>query len=171
MQVPVPPAPNAHRYVDPETLFALSVPPGWLVDNSGQQGAKLLLLCPQMEGTFRPTLNVMIQDLGILTKDEFLTLTRLQLKLLTGQPRPQRDELYAGLPGAQILEWSATVNDLPLTMCQLLVVAARKAYVLTGTVPTERLPQYRMAFHSVFASFTLPPVVPSASAMVPRETA
>ncbi len=157
MEMPHPLAAETRRYVDSETLFSLHVPPGWLVDTSGQQGARVLLLSPTLEANFRPTLNVLVQDLRCLTKQEFLTLTRLQLKLFTGQPRPDRDEQFPGLPGAQVLEWTASLNGMTLTMCQLLVISGGKAYILTGTAPADCLARYRMAFQTVFGSFAPPP--------------
>ena len=166
MQVPVPPAPMPTATWTPRLYSPYRFhPAGWWITAASKCETPAPL--PTDGGRLRPTLNVMVQDLGILTKDEFLTLTRLQLKLLTGQPRPQRDELYAGLPGCgdprMVRHGERPAPDhVPAPRR-----GGRKAYVLTGTVPTERLPQYRMAFHSVFASFTPPPVAPSASAMVP----
>src|SRR5262249_51092429 len=36
-------------YIDPGGRFSLQVPPGWLVDNSGQQGSLVILFHPTVK--------------------------------------------------------------------------------------------------------------------------
>jgi hypothetical protein len=78
--------PSPRIYIDSESLFTLQVPPGWLVDTSGQQGARVILLHPSSADDFR--VNVTVQNIQALTHDEYLPLTRLQFKQLTGPGRP-----------------------------------------------------------------------------------
>ena len=148
---PIPP----RQYAHPAGIFTLLVPTGWAVQDAGAPGTEVVLYAPRIEyGGFRPNINVVLQELRGLSAEEFLTLTRLQLKQATGQPRPQRDEPFPAVPGARLLEWSAPLGGLLLTVCQLLVTSGAYAFIVTATVPAANLPEYRDTIQAAFASFT-----------------
>jgi hypothetical protein len=151
------PAGGSRLYIDPETLFALQVPADWLIDTSGQQGTKVVLLSPTAEATFRANVNVSVQLLRGLTPEEFLTLSRLQLKQLTGRPRADRDEPAARPAGAHLLEWRTEVGPVSIQARQLIVTDSHKAYVVTAMAPATSELLYRRQFDLVFESFQLQP--------------
>src|SRR5438067_2148901 len=84
--------PGPRSFVDPVNRFSLTIPPGWLVDTSGQQGTKAIFFHPQGEEHFRPNINVVVNPLSPFTPEEFITLGRLQLKQLSGSSRLGIDE-------------------------------------------------------------------------------
>src|ERR1019366_7966069 len=103
---------SSRVFVDPQTLFSLRVPENWLIDTSGQQGTKVILLHPSTDTPFRTNVNVTVPALHNLTAEEFLTLARLQLKQLTGLPRPERDEPACRPAGGHELEWSMALGPI-----------------------------------------------------------
>ena len=148
---PIPP----RRYAHPAGLFTLLIPTGWSVNDAGGPGTEVILFSPCIGyGGFRPNINVVVQDLRGLTPEEFLTLTRLHLKQMTSQQQPQRDEPFPAVPSARLLEWSAPLGGLLLTVCQMLVTSGAYAFIVTGTVPAANLPEYRDTIQAAFASFT-----------------
>ena len=142
-------------YVDPQELFSLHVPEGWLVDSSGQQNTRVILLHPTTEANFRVNVNVTVQELRALTPDEFLTMSRLQLKQLTGSPRAERDEPAERRGGGHRLESTMTLGAVTIETRQLIVLDGGKAYVVTATAPAGSAANYQREFEVVFESFQL----------------
>jgi len=155
---------SSRLYIDPQTLFALQVPLDWLIDTSGQQGTKVVLLSPTAEANFRANVNVSIQLLRGLTPEEFLMLSRLQLKQLTGLPRAERDEPATRPAGAHILEWTTEVGPVSIKARQLIVMDSHKAYVVTAMAPANSELLYRREFDLVFDTFQLQPLPQAAPA-------
>jgi hypothetical protein len=142
-------------FTDPETLFSLHVPPGWLVDDSGRQGTKVLLFHPAGSPDFRANVNVTVQNLGGLTGDEFLTLSRLQFKQLSGGIPMERDEPADRPAGAHLFEWSAPLGPLSLRVRQLIAFGGGKAFVLTATAKEQDFAALLPDVQQIVESFTL----------------
>jgi|GEM_PF-3691293 len=151
-------SPAYSTYVDPETLFSLQIPPGWALDTSGQGGSRAILYHPEAWSGFRPSVNVVVQLLGGLTPEEFLTMTRLQIKQVTGQPQPERDEQSGALLGGQVIEYTAEFGTgAVLRVRQDYYFHAGRAFILTATAPNETYARVAAAFERILASFRLPP--------------
>lgn len=143
---------SPRRYIDPDTLFTIDVPNGWLVDSSGQMGSSVILFHPQVEHNFRTTINVVVHQLGALTPEEFLTLTRLQLKQLP-EFTLQVDDSISQPPGARLLEWAAEPGPMPLKVRQLLVYQRDNVYVVTATALLALFEFQRNTIETTVSSF------------------
>jgi len=146
------------RFVDKDTLFSIDVPDGWLVDTSGQRGSKVILLNPQTENNFRANVNVVVQALDPLTAEEFLTLSRLQLKQFSGQSELDLDAPAERPRGGHVFEYTVhhqQISPMPLKVRQVIYVAEDKAYIVTGTATLVRFEFYRNDIENVLESFQI----------------
>jgi hypothetical protein len=144
------------RFVDKETLFSLDVPDGWLIDTSGQRGSKVLLLDPQSEDKFRANVNVVVQNLDPLTAEEFLTLSRLQLKQLSGRSELDLDAPAEQPRGGRVFEYTVQrpqIAPIPLKVRQVIYVDKEQAYIVTGTATLARFEFHCKDIESVLESF------------------
>jgi hypothetical protein len=139
-------------YVDWQTLFSLEIPTGWFADTSKQQGTSVVLLHPSIEQEFRPNVNVMVHRKGALTLQEYLTLSRLQIKHLTDGINPSVDAAVAEPLSGHSLEWCAEFGQVPMKMLQRIVEGQDNFYVATATAPLARFEFYRGVFESVLNS-------------------
>lgn len=149
---------GAKTYVDPETLFSITIPSGWMLDTSGQQGSKLLLYHPTISGSFRANVNVMVHDIGPLTHEEYIQFNRLQLKLLSGKSSLSVDEPYGPREAAHLFEWKVhrpEVGPVPLVIRQLIQISNKRAFVVTSTDALSSFDAHRKEFEEIMKSFTL----------------
>ncbi|MBI1916063.1 MAG: hypothetical protein HYS12_15220 [Planctomycetes bacterium] len=147
-------ATKPRAYFDPDTLFSLAVPPGWLVDTSGQQGSKVTFFCPEVEDNFRTNVTVVVQPLAPLTPEEFVTLSRLQIKQLSGNSRLAVDQEEDRPAGARTFEWTALkLFPIPLRFRQRIVVDRGMTYGVICTAPMHRFEDYRELFDATLSSF------------------
>ncbi|QDU94345.1 hypothetical protein [Lignipirellula cremea] len=83
------------RFEDPEKLYQLSISSDWLADTSGRSGARVAFGAPDAVMGFQANVNVVMQHVPPLTQEEFLTLSRLQLKVASrgqwGPPKLYQD--------------------------------------------------------------------------------
>jgi hypothetical protein len=142
-------------FVDRDGSFSLSAPPQWVIDTRGQAGTAVVVHERANASSFAANVNVIVQQLRGLSSDEFLTLSRLQLKHLTGQPRLQVDAPAAHSPGGHLFEWSAPFGAGMLHGRQLIVITQDKAFVVTATAPAATFDAYRAEFDSILDSFQL----------------
>ncbi len=139
-----------HRYTDSESGFAVGVPGGWRMDTSGLLGSRLVLFAPEAPGDFQPNVNVTLQDLGGISRDEFLTVTRIQLKQFAGSPRLEADTPTAD---GHVFEWTTRRPPFPLHGRQVIVFGAGRCYVVTATARADGFDRLRPEFEEVLASF------------------
>lgn len=92
-------------YEDIEGLFRIQVPGDWLADSSGELGVRVAFACPEAYQGFQANVNVGVNYLPPLTQDEFLTLSRLQLKQLSRAASLPVDEAADQRPGSHVFEW------------------------------------------------------------------
>src|SRR5262249_48519001 len=143
-------------YVDQAMHFSLAVPDGWLVDNSGRQGPRVIFFNPIPEDNFRANITVVVDSLSPLTPEEYFMLNRLQVKRLSGNSRLLLDEPAWAMEGAQIFEWTALqMGPIPLKFRQLGVVARGRGYAVTCTAPLHRFETYRGEFEATLDSFRM----------------
>jgi len=142
-------------FVDPDTGFSVKIPKGWLVDTSGQRGSKVILYHPTAEEGFRANINVLVHDLAPLTPEEYLTLSRLQLKQLTGFAQLPTDASATDRPDAHIFEWMTDRPTPPVRVRQLVVFAESRAITISATASLDRFESYRAEFDQVLDSFSL----------------
>jgi hypothetical protein len=146
---------GSREYVDPQLLFSLEMPADWLVDNSGQQGSKLVLFEPRADGNFRTNINVIVQELAPLTAEEYLTLARLQLKQTSGSSQLDVDQPAADAEGAHVFEVSSSRTPIPVKCRQAVWLRADKAFVVTGTTPLAQYNLRRKEIELVLRSFRI----------------
>ena len=150
--------PNSTRtYVDPQGSFALEVPPEWLIDNSGQQGTLVMLFQPVKNGDFRPNLGVVAHSLAPLTPEEYVTLSRLQAKRLSGKSTLDVDQVANTAMGGQIIEWSSLqMGPVAIRFRQLLIVNKGIAFTITATAGGHQFEGLRVLLESMLSSFRTP---------------
>jgi hypothetical protein len=136
-------------------LLLLEAPPGWLM-TPPTPPARLALLDPNASGGFWPNVNVVIQDLGTMTPEEYLTLGRLQLKAMGEQARVEHDEpIGPGSSGGRVMEFVAYNGQVPVRCRQLILLQGGSAYVVTATAAAHQFEAYRPRFDRVFSSVAL----------------
>jgi len=142
-------------YTDVESLFELQVPSDWLANTSGQTGTRIAIISPKVVNGFQANVNVVLNHVPPLTDDEFLTLSRLQLKQLAGQATLPVDGPSVECPGAHVFEWTNNQTPFPLTIRQQVSFSKNKAFILTATALESNFDDYRTAFQSIFSSFRM----------------
>ncbi len=140
-------------FVDPDEGFSLHVPEAWMVDTSGQQGSRVVLYGPTVEDTFRANVNVVVQDLAPLSPDEFVSLSRLQLKKLSNMATLPVDEPSPRLAGGHVLEWTTWEAPIPIRGRQLLAFNADQAYIVTALASADSFPLHEPILQAVLDSF------------------
>ena len=144
---------NARVFVEPTERFSLSVPEGWLLDTSGQQGSRVVLFAPGVEDSFRANVNVVVQDLTPLSRDEYITLGRLQLKKLSNLAALEVDQPASGPLGGHWLGWSTWEAPIPIRARQLVVFREQQAFVITAMSSSASFPGYELLFRDILESF------------------
>jgi hypothetical protein len=143
----------AHKYADAESGFALGVPAGWRVDTTGLLGSRLILFAPAAAGDFQANVNVTVQGLGGVTRDEFLTVTRIQLKQFAGTPRLEMDAPAAEPAGGHAFGWTSHRHAVPLRGHQVLAFREGWCYAVTLTARPEQFERLRLEFEEILRSF------------------
>jgi hypothetical protein len=106
-------------YTDAESRFSIHVPVGWLVDYGGLQGTRVLLYAPGASGAFRANINVIVHSLGVMTDEEYLALSRLQMKQMSGCREPDVDMPAPHGQSGRIIEWHAPMGPMHIKTRQL----------------------------------------------------
>ncbi len=146
---------DATSYKDAGGLFSLAVPSGWLADTSGRQGTKVILLSVPSSGDFRANIAVTVQDLGTLQADEFLTLSRLQLRQTAAGGAIEEDQPVAGHPEGRLFQWTFAFGAFALRARQVVFIDGQTAYLATAVASAEHFDSYRADFEQALASFAL----------------
>src|SRR5262245_54550403 len=121
---------------DNGALLLIRPPEGWLMAPP-QAPARLLLLDATAPGPFRANINVVVQNLGQMTPEEWLTLTRLQLKSMGEKVTIERDEALGKRPGGHLFEYSALLGPVFVRCLQLILLQGGAAYVITALAPAD----------------------------------
>lgn len=150
----------SQRYTDAVNRFTIDVPSGWQAQTGGQFGNRLVLLVPWTSHNFQPNVNVTTQELGVLTRDEHYTLTRLHLKQLAQSPCLDVDVPSIEPLGGQVFEWTTRHPPFPMKGRQLVLAAGERSYAVTAVAPLEPFERLRADFEEVMRSFR--PLEPSA---------
>lgn len=145
----------SRSYVDPQLLFSLEIPAGWLIDNTGQQGSKVVVFDPKSDANFRTNINVIVQDLEPLTEDECLTFGRLQLKQISGNSKLDLDEPAKDSRSPHLFEVTSRRTPVPLKCRQAVWVSQGKVYIVSGTTTASQFPLRREEFNAVLKSFRI----------------
>ena len=140
-------------YTDVESLFELEVPADWLADTSGQVGTRVAFISPNTETGFQANVNVVVNHIPPLTNDEFLTLSRLQLKQMARLAKLPVDEPCGERPGTHVFEWVNNQAPVPLTIRQQVFFSHNKAFILSATALASNFDDHRRTFQSIFFSF------------------
>lgn len=144
------------EYMDVSGFFSLTVPADWLAETAGQPSGNVIFLLPKMMGSFRANLNISVQPLAPLSREEFITLSRLQLKHFSGNCGLSRDESLCGLEPAHLFEWvTAHLPPTPVHGRQLLYFDHLRAYVLTAMAAVDQFESFRPEFEAALSSFRL----------------
>ena len=139
---------------DNGALLMIRPPEGWLM-SPPQPPARLLLLDPAAPGPFRPSINVVVQKLGQLTPEEWLTLTRLQLKSMGEHVTIERDEELGKQSGGHLLEYTAQIGPLSVRCLQFILLQGGAAYMITALAAADQFEAYRSRLESSVFSVTL----------------
>jgi hypothetical protein len=116
--------------------------------------ARLVLLDPQSPDPFRPNVNVLAQSLGTMTPEEYLTLSRLQMKAMGESVAVELDEPL-GTAGGHLFEFQAQVGGVQVRCRQLIVLFGGSAYVVTAMATPARFEQCRGRLTACLASVSL----------------
>lgn len=142
-------------YTDFEGLFDLRIPFNWLADASGRVGTRVAFVAPEPILGFQANVNVIAQFMPPLTRDEFLTLSRLQHKASACTPALLIDEPAQNPLESHVFEWTNNQAPIPVRVRQQIFFSDRKAFVLTATALESNFEQYRPTFQSIFDSFNV----------------
>jgi hypothetical protein len=135
-------------------LLLIEPPEGWLMAPPVPP-ARLYLLDPNAPGPFRPNLNVVVQELGKLTPEDYVQLTRLQLKALGDGAVVERDQPLGPARTGHLFE--VVFHGGPVTVCsrQVILLHAGSAYVLTAMAAADEFRAYRARFEKALESVTI----------------
>ena len=139
---------------DAGTMLLLEPPPGWLM-SPVQLPARVGLIDPNAQGPFWPNINVVVQDLGKMTVDEFVTLTRLQLKALGDAAVVQRDESIGPESAGHRFDFISYSGPVPVRCQQLILFHSGRAFVVTALASLQQFDNYRSRFEKVFDSVAI----------------
>jgi hypothetical protein len=145
----------SQSFADPAAPFSLHVPPGWTADRSGREGSSVALFSPTVEDNFRANVNVVVQNLAPLTQEEYLTLSRLQLRKLSNTASLPVDESWHRLPGGHVFEWVTWEAPIPVRGRQLIVFRDGKAFIVTAMATAGSFERHKAVFDAVMESFEL----------------
>ena len=140
-------------YIDPGGKFSFCVPHDWAVDPTGQRGACVFTFGPNIDDGFRANVNIVVQPLSPLTHDEYLTLSRLQIRKMGNLARLAVDEPALRFPGGRVLEWTALEASPPIRTRQLIAFAGPEVFVVTAMATAASLDRYEPLFQVMMDSF------------------
>lgn len=144
---------NERIYCDVEQQFGVRIPLHWLADTSGRAGTRVAFVSPESVMGFQANVNVIAQYVPPLTRDEYLTLSRLQLKLAARATELPVDEPDQKSSVFHVFEWTNNQAPIPVRVRQQIFFSDRKAFVVTATALESNFEEYRATFQSVFDSF------------------
>ncbi len=157
-----------HKYADADTGFVIGVPVGWRVDNTGLMGSRLVILAPVPPGEFQANVNVTTQDLVGITPDEFITVTRIQLKQFAGSPQLDVDEPAAPPASGHVFAWTTHRGGAAVHGHQVAFFRGRRCYVVTASARRDQFDQLRPEFEAILGSVQFlepePPLGPTSPA-------
>jgi hypothetical protein len=116
---------------------------------------RFAILDPDGPGPNWPTIKVVVQDLGKLTTDEYLTLSRLQMKAAGDSMVVERDEPIGQPGGAHCFEFLAYAGTQPLRCRQLILFHGRRAFVVSALTPSHQFDAYRARLERALGSVGL----------------
>ena len=141
-------------YVSRDNRFAMDVPPGWKVRESGGPAA-VIVRKPAAEGRDTPNIDVVAENhLAGAPLAEWVRLSKSHLadlpgfKLISEGPATTADGRQA---------WTITFRQdalgRPVQQRQLYVLAAERAYIVTATAAPETFAEEEPDFDICFRSF------------------
>jgi hypothetical protein len=135
-------------------LLLIEPPEGWLMSPPAPP-ARLSLLDPRAPAPLRPNLNVVAQDLGKMTPEEYLTLTRLQLKGMGANAAVERDEPLGRGSGGHLFEYVANLGPMAVRCRQLILLQDGWAYCVTALALVHQFEAHRAAMEGALNSVVL----------------
>jgi hypothetical protein len=135
-------------------LLLIEPPEGWVMAPPAPP-ARLALLDPNAPGPVRPNLNVLAQDLGKMTPEEYLTLTRLQFKAMGDNVNVERDQPLDRAGGGHLFEYVANVGPVAVRCRQLILLQGGWAYCVTALAVAHQFEAYRARFEAALGSVVL----------------
>jgi hypothetical protein len=139
---------------DQGVLLLIEPPEGWVMA-APTPPAKLTLLDASAPGPTWPNINLTVQDLGKLTPDEFVLLSRLQMKSLGDSVVVEKDEPIGRDSGVHRFDFLAYPVGQPVRCRQHIMFHGRRAYVLTAMAPSAQFEAYRERFARTLDSVVL----------------
>jgi hypothetical protein len=136
---------------DDGALLMITPPEGWLMAPASPP-ARLSLLDPSAAGPFRANINIVAQNLGKMTVEEFMTLNRLQMKAMGDNLVVERDEPIGSGKGGHLFEFRAYGGPVSLRGRQLILLHAGTAYLVTAMAALNQFEAYRSRFETSLAS-------------------
>ncbi|MCE9544178.1 MAG: hypothetical protein K8T25_01445 [Planctomycetia bacterium] len=140
-------------FVEPEGRFSFRVPQGWAIDPSGQRGARIIVFAPDVDENFRANVNIVLQSLSPLTRDEYLTASRLQIRKMNNLATLPVDEPAPHFPGWHVLEWTTREAPSPIRVRQLIAFAGSEVFVVTAMATAASFDHYESVFRVLLDSF------------------
>ena len=139
-------------YSDPSERFEIKVPQNWLAENLQQAGVEIAFLSPEDNVDFRSNVNVVVQHLSPLTKQEYILLNQLQIRHMLRSNSLERDQLIES--GAHVFEWENQI-PLPLWIHQRLFFGEDLVFTVTSTCLAGEKKQLSDTFEAISDSFRL----------------
>lgn len=146
------------RYTDAEFGFSISIPSGCLTDTTGPQGTRLIVHFPGDSYGFRANVNVMVQQLGAMSPEEYVILSRFQIKQISGRAGMDVDQPLCLHQNGHLFEWHAPFGPSELRVRQLVAIRMPTAFVVAATALEDAFKSYEQAFQTMLESFAVDPV-------------
>lgn len=136
--------------------FQIIVPPGWVVGDNKSVNVAALLIDPKSKVGEAPTnINIVVEQTNQKLSDYAINNVKtLQEKIKTYTLLKDESATIGGIP-AVLLTGSLKNNDQLLQHKQLIVIDAKRAFIVTGTSPTARWAGNESIIMNALESFTI----------------
>ncbi|MBL7963414.1 MAG: hypothetical protein JNM31_06180 [Flavobacteriales bacterium] len=134
----------------------LTYPSAWSVAEAAAEHVSVVFRAPLDSGdTFQENLNLIVQDVGEVTMDEYVRTTHAQIAQFLQQAR-----VLSSAPGrsadSHVFEYSGTYEGRALHWLQHVYLRNGKAYLITFTAEADMFEEYRYLAEAAMDSFTHP---------------
>ena len=128
--------------------------PGW-TRGEAAEGAALVLFAPNPSPQFRPNINLLIQETGPMTADDYRRLSEKQSAEMGGRTDNYREFTLddGSLAHSMLIHFS--YQNLQLTSLSVWLMREGKTYLITATAEASDFGQRESSFLEIVQSFRL----------------
>lgn len=131
--------------------FSVDAPTGWTKGASPK--APLVLYAPNPMANFRPNVNVLVQETGKMTNQQYYEITKNQAKQVSGSVSDYSDFVFDNKAKGKTLRLDFASNGTKLSCLSVWLQRDGKTYLITGTTIPEDYANRLESFKKVARSF------------------